>query len=172
MDMIREKRQLDERERVRSQLQPLCVQEGQMPACLALMALDSSAKGKMSWMDGAYYAPINWTAFAQPPPPCEPTVKKVSCWQPGTVLAAVGYTALPVLTVEQASAAYAELERRLPSGAIDTGTFSDIRDFVRASIDQNSDGLVTRFELLAGASRLVRPSFWNDAYVDLLWKWP
>ena len=26
--------------------------------------------------------------------------------------------------------------------------------------------------LLAGVSRLVRPSFWNDAYVDLLWKWP
>ena len=34
------------------------------------------------------------------------------------------------------------------------------------------DGLVTRFELLAGVSRLVRPSFWNDAYIDLLWKWP
>lgn len=169
----KEQRQLKERAMLRSRFEPKCLEQGSKPACGALMALDKSEKSKITLMDSAYYAPVNYNEFVRPVE-ChpQPTDASDSCWQPGPAIAAVGFTKLSVLMVQQAITAYSEVERRLSQGAFDLGAVSELGAFVRETIDLNKDGSLTRFEMLAGVSRLVHPNFWHETHLNLLWKWP
>ena len=45
----------------------------------------------------------------------------------------------------------------------------DVEDYVRTTVDRDSDGILTRIEMQAGLFGLIAKKYWSNAVADLLW---
>jgi len=102
-------------------------------------------------------------------PPAPPTLPAPDvCWAPGAAVVEAGVSGLPSLTVQQAVNVYAAVARGLRHDAL---LHADLHQFARREVDLNMDGALSRYEVLFGLARLVRPEVWNEKLLEQLWRW-
>ena len=63
---------------------------------------------------------------------------------------------------------YAAVARGLRHDAL---LHADLHQFARREVDLNMDGALSRYEVLFGLARLVRPEVWNEKLLEQLWRW-
>ena len=85
----------------------------------------------------------------------------------GAAIQAAGAAGLARLSAAQVSAAYAEVGRRLPPGAL---ALEDIDAYVRTQVDINRDASFSHVEVYVRLPHLVRRAHWTDELPALLWR--
>ena len=102
-----------------------------------------------------------------PPPPPPPLFSADMCWAPGAAIEAAGLGNQTLLSVQDAINVYAQAKLKLRP---DAAAATDLHAFVQAQVDVNRDGRITRYELYAGLSLLVKRSHWRDELPALIYQ--